>query len=115
MTPRQEGNIERSVGRIEAQNEAMAEKITKLVDQFAAFHEAAQEMKADIVELKRRADLWAAVTVKFDALDRAIQDGKLQGVAFSKGAMAGFGLACGTAGAFGVKGLQWVWTAVMGT
>lgn len=103
MTPRQENSIERSVGRIEAQNEAMAETLTRLVDQFGTVHEASQAMKADIAELKRRADLWAAVTVKFDALEQSIHDKKMQ----LKGVIVGVGIAGGAAGATAATGIKW--------
>lgn len=99
MTPRQENSIERSVGRIEAQLEALAEAVKPL-----------SEMRADIVELKRRADLAAEVTEKFTSLDQSIRDGKNQ----AKGVVIGVGIAGGAAGATAATGLKWLWAAMFG-
>lgn len=110
MTPRQENSIERSVGRIEAQNEALAENFKALTEAVLSVKDASETMKTDIAELKRRADLAAAVTEKFTALDQSIRDGKMQ----AKGIVIGVGIAGGAAGATAATGLKWLWAALTG-
>lgn len=104
MTPRQETSIERSVGRIEAQNEALAESFKALSEAVLAIRDAAEPMRADIAELKRRADIAAAVTDKFNALDQSIRDRTMQ----VKGIVMGVGIAGGAAGATVATGIKWV-------
>lgn len=111
MTPRQEDSIERSVGRIEAQNEAQAENIKALAESFKAvtdvvmaIKDAAEPMRADIAELKRRADLAAEISDRFNALDQSIHDRAMQ----AKGVLIGVGIAGGAAGATAATGIKWV-------
>lgn len=110
MTPRQENGIERSVGRIEAQLEALAGAVKSLTEVVTSVKESAEPMRSDIAELKRRADLAAAVTEKFSALDQSIRDGKMQ----AKGIVIGVAIAGGAAGATAATGLKWLWAAIMG-
>jgi predicted RNase H-like nuclease (RuvC/YqgF family) len=110
MTPRQENSIERSVGRIEAQLEALADAVKALAEAVAVVKDSAEPMRADIAELKRRADLAAAVTEKFNALDQSIRDGKMQ----FRGAIIGVGIAGGAAGATAATGLKWLYALLFG-
>lgn len=110
MTPRQENSIERSVGRIEAQLEALADAVKSLAEAVAVVKDSAEPMRADIAELKRRADLAAEITSKFSALDQSIRDGKNQ----AKGIVIGVGIAGGAAGATAATGLKWLWAAMFG-
>lgn len=111
MTPRVENSIERSVGRIEAQNEALAENFKALTEAVLVLKDATEPMRADIAELKRRADLAAAMTDKFNALDQAIHDRTMQ----FKGVIIGVGVAGGAAGATAATGLKWLWAAIWGS
>jgi chromosome segregation ATPase len=114
MTPRQENSIERSVGRIEAQNEALAENFKSLTEAVMSLRDAAEPMRADIAELKRRADLWAAVTEKFNALEQAIHDGKLAAKFGTKGFVLGLTVAGGAVGATAATGVKWVVASIWG-
>ena len=104
MTPRQENSIERSVGRIEAHQEAMAEGIRHLAEAVTALREASEPMRSDIAELKRRADVAEAVTDRFNALDRAIHDRAMQ----AKGVVIGVGIAGGAFGATVATVIKWI-------
>jgi len=117
MTPRQENSIEQTVGRIEGRQEAMVENIKAISDAVKAMTEvvsavkdSTEPMRADIAELKRRADLAAEITSKFSALDQSIRDGKNQ----AKGIVIGVGIAGGAAGATAATGLKWLWAAMFG-
>jgi len=110
MTPRQENSIEQTVGRIEGRQEAMVESLKALTEAVAAIKDASDPMRADIAELKRRADLAAEITSKFSALDQSIRDGKNQ----AKGIVIGVGIAGGAAGATAATGLKWLWSAMFG-
>jgi len=114
MTPRQENSIERAVGRIEAHQEAMAENLSRLVDQFAAANATVQEMKSDVAELKRRADLWSIITDRFNALENTIHDGKLAAKSGTKGFILGVTFAGGAVGATAATGIKWVVSTIWG-
>jgi hypothetical protein len=94
MTPRQENSIERSVGRIEARQETMAENIKALTDAVMGMKDASDEWRH---EVKARLEAIEArdVSSAFIALQQSIRDGKMQ----IKGAFIGVALAGGAAGA----------------
>jgi hypothetical protein len=103
MTRGEEHNIERAVGRIEAQLEALADAVKPL-----------SEMRSDIVDLKRRADLWSVITEKFNALEDSIHDGKLAAKSGTKGFILGVTFAGGAVGATAATGVKWVVSAIWG-
>lgn len=114
MTPRQENSIERSVGRIEARQEIMADSIKALTDAVMGMKDASDEWRH---EVKTRLETMEAhgrhmtvVADAFDALQQSIRDGKMQ----AKGVLIGIGVAGGAAGATVATGIKWIWAAMTG-
>lgn len=110
MTPRQETNMERSLGRLEAQVEAAIATLARVDKRSEARDEAFQEMRDDIALLKKHAQDMVVVTNEFNALQRAIRDGKMTG----RGIIIGVGLAGGAVGATVATFLKTIWVALMG-
>jgi hypothetical protein len=104
MTRGEEHSIERAVGRIEANQEAMAENFKAMTEAFMAIKAATEPMRSDIAELKRRADMAAEISDRFNALDQSIHDRAMQ----AKGVLIGVGIAGGAAGATVATGIKWI-------
>jgi chromosome segregation ATPase len=105
MTPRQETNLERSVGRIEANLEALAAAIAKLTAKADNADEWRHEVKDRLEKIEAR-----DVSGAFTALQQSIRDGKMQ----LKGAMIGVALAGGAAGATVATFIKALWAWIMG-
>jgi hypothetical protein len=109
MTRGEEHNIERAVGRIEAQLEAMTAYLAK-VD---AKMDAADDWR---VEVRNRLERMEAndVSTAFTALQRSIHEGGIRAKSFLTGATWGVALAAGAAGATVATFIKWAWAALTG-
>jgi chromosome segregation ATPase len=105
MNPKQETNLERAVGRIEAQNDALAAAIAKLTEKAEHADEWRHEVKDRLEKIEAR-----DVSGAFVALQQSIRDGRMQ----LKGAFIGVALAGGAAGATVATFIKALWAWVMG-
>lgn len=105
MTPRQENSIERSVGRIEAQLEAVAAFIVKADGRMDATEEWQRDMTARFEKMEA-----SDVSKAFNALQQSIHDGKMQ----AKGVVIGVGVAAGAGGATIATFAKSAWAWLMG-
>ena len=110
MTRGEENKIELTVGRIEGRQEAMLESFKALTEAVMSIKDAAEPMRADIAELKRRADLAAAISDRFNALDQSIHDRAMQ----AKGVLIGVDIAGGAAGATITTVIKWIVATIWG-
>ena len=110
MTPREEGNIERSVGRIEARLELMAEYLKRVDGKLDAADAWRSEVKSRLEKMEDHGVHMDKVAGAFDALQQSIHDGKMQ----ARGMVIGIGVAGGAAGATAATGLKWIWAALTG-
>lgn len=95
MTPRQENSIERAVGRIEAQLEAVSTYLQRVDGKLDAADEWRREVKTRLEAVEAHGRHMNDVAGAFDALQQSIRDGKMQ----AKGIIMGVGIAGGAAGA----------------
>jgi hypothetical protein len=110
MTPRQENSIERSVGRIEAQLEAMAANLQRVDTKLDLADAWRSEVKARLEAMEDHGARMDKFAGAFDALQQSFRDGKMQ----AKGVMIGIGVAGGAAGATAATGIKWLWAAIAG-
>lgn len=110
MTPRQETTIERAVGRIEAQLEAMAANLQRVDGKLDAADTWRNEVKSRLEKMEDHGAHMDKVAGAFDALQQSIHDGKMQ----ARGMVIGIGVAGGAAGATAATGLKWLWAALTG-
>lgn len=114
MTRTDEQNIERMLGRIEAQLEMQAGIINKLVEKAEKADEWRHEVKERLERNEEHSLGMTKVAKAFDELQRSIREGSLAAKAYSRGVLLGIGIAAGGAGATIATGIKWAWSALTG-
>ena len=115
MTRTEGQNIERMLGRIEAQLEMQAEVINKLVERAEKADEWRHEVRERLERNEAHSLGMTKVAKAFDELQRSLREGTIIAKAYSRGVLIGVGIAAGGAGATFATGIKWVWTAVTGS
>ena len=110
VTPRQEGNIERSVGRIEAQLASISSYLEKVDGKLDAADEWRREVKTRLEAMESHSKQMDKVSGAFNALQQSIHDGKMQ----AKGMVIGVGVAAGAGGATVATFIKWAWATLTG-
>lgn len=111
MTPRQESNLERTVGRIEAQLEHVMGHLSSINENLEHADDWRQEVKQRLERVEQHNKSMGHIAEAFHALQQSIRDGKMQ----ARGVVIGVGLAAGAGGATMTAIAQKVWLAVMGS
>lgn len=117
MVGRQETNTERALGRMEGKMEGVVEalnRLEKMSEQRDAAGAQRDKMLAEVTErlakMEDHAQKMATVVSTVDALDKFVNNFKLQSKAF----ILGFGVASGAAGAALVAGVSKLYLLLFG-
>ncbi len=111
MTPRQESNLERTVGRIEAQLEHFMNHLASINEKLDHADDWRQEVKQRLERVEQHNKNLGHVADAFQSLQQSIRDGKMQ----ARGVVIGVGLAAGAGGATMTALAQKVWSALVGS
>lgn len=103
--------LSRALGQVEGQLKGILATLERVDARSAARDDAFDEMRHDIAALKEHAAEMIVVTDKFNALQQAIRDGKMQG----KGILIGIGLAGGAGGAAVATFFKSLWAFLIGS
>jgi reverse gyrase len=107
MTPRQETNLERAVGRIEGQMEALTAAMTTfsatVTTKLDAADEWRREVKSRLESVEDHGKHMSLVAEAFNALQASIRDSKMQ----ARGFVIGISVAAGSAGAAITSFIKW--------
>lgn len=110
MTPRQESNLERTVGRIEGQLENVMDRMENIIAKLDHADEWRHEVKIRLEAVECHNSKMGHVAEAFNALQQSIRDGKMQ----ARGMVIGVGLAAGAGGATMTAIVQRVWHTFAG-
>ena len=110
MTPRQETDLQRSVGRIEGTLEHVVATLQRVEERSSARDVIMESVLARLEATETHGHAMSGVADAFHALQQSIRDGKMQ----AKGVLIGIGVAGGAAGATAATGLKWLWAALTG-
>lgn len=110
MTPRQETSLERTVGRIEGQLDAVVNSLAAVNQKLDSADDWRHEVRSRLESVERQHKSLSEVAASFGELQQSIRDGKMQ----VRGIVMGVGLAAGTAGATLPTIAQKVWAILVG-
>lgn len=110
MTLRQETNVERVLGRLEAQIEAMGETLDRLDTRSGARDSKIEDMSGRLWSVEKKVEMAVAMREEFSALQRALRDGRMQG----KGVLMGIALSAGAGGAAAATVFKTLWAWLTG-
>lgn len=101
----------RALGRVEGQLEGIMATLQRESERSAARDKAVDDVVGRLAALERHQQEMIVVTQRFNALQQAIRDGKMQG----RGVLIGIGLAGGASGAALAAFFKTIWAAVFGS
>lgn len=110
MTARQETNVERVLGRLEAQVEAVAETLERLDTRSEARDSKIEDMSGRLWSVEKKVEMAVAMRDDVTALKQLLRDGKMQG----KGMLMGIALSAGAGGAAAATAFKTIWSWLFG-
>ena len=114
MTRADQQNLERLVGRIEAQLEALIASMEKVDAKLDAADDWRHQVKDRLEKMEAHGRNMTEVANAFDALQQSIREGTIRAKAYSKGVLIGIGIAAGGAGATVATFIKWAYSALTG-
>jgi prefoldin subunit 5 len=107
MTSRQNENLERSIGRIEATLEHLTTTLKRVEDSMSASDRTRETILDRLTAMENHAETMKAVAEEFATLRQTIRDGKMQ----ARGMLIGVGVVAGAGGATLATAFKsaWAW------